>query len=143
MVKKVYVGNISFRATEDDIRELFSRSGEVESINVITDAQTGKPKGFAFVEMSNETEARQAIAVRAVDGGERASDEHLAIGLHDDSTDTGVYARARIETAVQTAIGIETGNVVAVRAVDGGELPADQHLAVGLHRDGVHKGIGA
>ena len=61
MEKKLYVGNISFQATEDDIRELFSKSGEVESVKIITDQFTGKPKGFGFVEMTTEESAAKAI----------------------------------------------------------------------------------
>jgi|OpeIllAssembly_1097287.scaffolds.fasta_scaffold17640_2 RNA recognition motif-containing protein len=59
--KKLYVGNISFQATEDDLRELFAKSGEVESVKMITDQFTGKPKGFGFVEMANEEDAKNAI----------------------------------------------------------------------------------
>jgi RNA recognition motif-containing protein len=59
--KKLYVGNISFQATEDDIRELFSKSGEVESVKIITDQFSGKPKGFGFVEMTTEEDAAKAI----------------------------------------------------------------------------------
>ncbi|MDH5203481.1 MAG: RNA-binding protein [Nitrospirota bacterium] len=62
MGKKLYVGNISFNAKEGDIRELFSRIGEVESVKIITDARTGMPKGFGFVEMSSEEDAKKAIA---------------------------------------------------------------------------------
>lgn len=62
MEKKIYVGNISFRATEDNIRELFSQIGEVESVKIITDALTGRPKGFGFVEMSSEEDAKKAIS---------------------------------------------------------------------------------
>lgn len=62
MEKKLYVGNISFQATEDDLRELFAKSGEVESVKMITDQFTGKPKGFGFVEMANEEDAKNAIA---------------------------------------------------------------------------------
>jgi RNA recognition motif-containing protein len=62
MEKKIYVGNISFKATEDDIRELFSQVGEVESVKIITDAQTGQPKGFGFIEMSSEEDAKRAIS---------------------------------------------------------------------------------
>lgn len=61
MEKKIYVGNISFKATEADIRELFSKSGEVESVKLITDAHTGYPKGFGFVEMATSEDARRAI----------------------------------------------------------------------------------
>jgi RNA recognition motif-containing protein len=62
MEKKIYVGNISFKATEDDIRELFSTVGEVESVKIITDAQTGQSKGFGFVEMSSGEDANKAIS---------------------------------------------------------------------------------
>jgi ribosomal protein S21 len=62
MEKKLYVGNISFKASEDDIRELFARVGDVESVKIITDPHTGNPRGFGFVEMSNEEDAGKAIA---------------------------------------------------------------------------------
>ena len=61
MEKKLYVGNISFKATEEDIRELFARSGEVETVKIITDAHTGNPKGFGFVEMATVEDAQKAI----------------------------------------------------------------------------------
>lgn len=61
MAKKVYVGNISFKATEDDIRGLFATYGEVESVKIITDQRTGRPKGFGFVEMVTEEDAQKAI----------------------------------------------------------------------------------
>ncbi|MCC6346499.1 MAG: RNA-binding protein [Nitrospirales bacterium] len=61
MAKKVYVGNISFRATEDDLRNLFAAHGQVESVKLITDAMTGQPKGFGFVEMATEEDAQKAI----------------------------------------------------------------------------------
>lgn len=52
MTKKMYVGNLPFQSTEDDIQNLFSQFGEVESVNLITDRETGRSRGFAFVEMS-------------------------------------------------------------------------------------------
>ncbi|MGO9612150.1 MAG: RNA recognition motif domain-containing protein [Dissulfurispiraceae bacterium] len=61
MGKKIYVGNISFSSTEGDLRELFAQFGEVESVKIITDAQTGRAKGFGFIEMSTEEEAKKAI----------------------------------------------------------------------------------
>ncbi len=57
----IYVGNLSYDATEDDIRQAFSAHGEVSSVNVITDRETGRPRGFAFVEMPNGDEAQNAI----------------------------------------------------------------------------------
>lgn len=68
MGKKLYVGNIPFSATEDDLRDLFGRHGNVESVNVITDRDTGRPRGFAFVEMEDVNSAKDAI--RALDGSE-------------------------------------------------------------------------
>ena len=67
----IYVGNMSYSTTEDELRTLFSEHGEVDGIRVITDRDTGRPKGFAFVEMNNDTEANAAIAAlngKDVDG---------------------------------------------------------------------------
>ena len=64
--KKLYVGNLPFSATEADIRELFEAHGSIESINVITDRETGRPRGFAFVEMSDGESATKAM--EALDG---------------------------------------------------------------------------
>ncbi|HKV38737.1 MAG TPA: RNA-binding protein [Blastocatellia bacterium] len=61
MSKKIYVGNLSYQTTENDLTSLFQQVGEVDSVNIITDRDTGRPKGFAFVEMSNE-DADKAIA---------------------------------------------------------------------------------
>jgi RNA recognition motif-containing protein len=76
MEKKVYVGNISFKATENDIRELFSTVGEVESVKIITDAHTGQPKGFGFVEMSSGEDAKKAISAL---NGKTFMDRALAV----------------------------------------------------------------
>lgn len=61
MEKRIYVGNISFKATEEDLRELFSQNGEVVSVKILTDTHTGRPKGFGFVEMATGEEAARAI----------------------------------------------------------------------------------
>ena len=53
MPKKLYVGNLPFTATEEDLRNAFSPFGEVTSVSIITDRETGRPRGFAFVEMEN------------------------------------------------------------------------------------------
>ena len=66
MTKKLYVGNLPFSATEDELRELFARHGSVDSVKVIMDRETGRPRGFAFVEMSEPSAASNAI--RALDG---------------------------------------------------------------------------
>lgn len=57
----IYVGNIAFNATVDDIRQLFGQYGTVENVTVITDRDTGRSRGFGFVEMPNASEARAAI----------------------------------------------------------------------------------
>jgi len=62
MGKKCYVGNMSYDTTEDTLRALFAGVGEVESVNIITDRMSGRPKGFAFVEMATEEEAQAAIS---------------------------------------------------------------------------------
>jgi RNA recognition motif-containing protein len=61
MTQKVYVGNLSYNTTEDTLRALFAEYGEIESVSLITDRDTGRPKGFAFVEMSTEQAAQAAI----------------------------------------------------------------------------------
>ncbi len=66
----IYVGNLSFRATEDDVRNAFAEHGEVSSVNIVTDRETGRSRGFAFVEMSNSDEA--GTAIEAVNGAEIA-----------------------------------------------------------------------
>ncbi|HVS03799.1 MAG TPA: RNA-binding protein [Thermoanaerobaculia bacterium] len=65
-MKKLYVGNLPFSATEHEIRELFGQHGTVDSVNVITDRETGQPRGFGFVEMSEGGDT----AIRALDGAE-------------------------------------------------------------------------
>lgn len=57
----IYVGNLSFKTTEDELRQEFSALGEVSSVNIITDKYSGESKGFGFVEMSNDDEAKAAI----------------------------------------------------------------------------------
>lgn len=57
MAKKLYVGNLPFRATEEEVKSLFAQFGEVLSVNIINDRETGRPRGFCFVEMENADEA--------------------------------------------------------------------------------------
>ena len=58
---KIYVGNLSYEVTEEDLRQEFVAFGEVTSVSVITDKYSGRPKGFAFVEMASKDEAEAAI----------------------------------------------------------------------------------
>jgi len=59
---RMYVGNLSYETTEEDLRKAFSEFGTVESVNMITDKYTGKSKGFAFVEMSTKDEGQAAMS---------------------------------------------------------------------------------
>ena len=62
MVNRLYVGNLPFSATEESLKALFQQAGQVESARIITDRDTGRSKGFAFVEMSTQQEATNAIS---------------------------------------------------------------------------------
>lgn len=65
MSKKIYVGNLPFTATEDEVRDLFEEFGSVSSVSLITDRETGRPRGFGFVEMED---SGADGAIRALDG---------------------------------------------------------------------------
>jgi RNA recognition motif-containing protein len=70
-VKNIFVGNLSFDATESKVRSLFEAYGTVDRVSIVTDRDTGKARGFGFVEMSNDGEGEKAIAGlngRDVDG---------------------------------------------------------------------------
>ena len=62
MAKKIYVGNLSFQTTETDLSDMFGEVGQVESVQIITDRDTGRSKGFAFVQMTDDAAAEKAIA---------------------------------------------------------------------------------
>jgi cold-inducible RNA-binding protein len=61
MATKLYVGNLSFRTTQEDLRDLFAQAGTVESASIIEDRETGRSRGFGFVEMATQEEAQAAI----------------------------------------------------------------------------------
>jgi cold-inducible RNA-binding protein len=61
-VKNIFVGNLDFAATESSVRTLFESYGKVDRVSLVTDRDTGRPRGFAFVEMSDSAEAERAIA---------------------------------------------------------------------------------
>lgn len=63
MAKRLYVGNVSYQVTEDDLKELFSKAGQVVSVRLITDAATGRLRGFGFVEFGTDAEAEKAITM--------------------------------------------------------------------------------
>jgi RNA recognition motif-containing protein len=58
----IYVGNLSFRTTQDELHSLFAQYGNVERVNLVTDRDTGQPRGFAFVEMTERQNAQTAIS---------------------------------------------------------------------------------
>jgi len=61
MGRRLYVGNLSFNTTELELREVFSQYGTVAETKMVTDRETGRPRGFAFVEMGSDQDAKQAI----------------------------------------------------------------------------------
>ena len=61
MSKKLYIGNLPYSVTDTALREMFTPLGEVSSVSIITDRDTGRPKGFAFIEMADDAAATQAI----------------------------------------------------------------------------------
>ncbi len=68
----IYVANISFRAREQDLKELFEQYGEVSSVKIVTDRETGRSRGFGFIEMTNDSEGKQAISqLNGVDFNQR------------------------------------------------------------------------
>jgi RNA recognition motif-containing protein len=67
MSKRIYVGNLPFNATEDEVRDLFARHGSVQSVSIVNDRETGRPRGFAFVEMDD---GDADAAIRALDGAQ-------------------------------------------------------------------------
>ena len=78
MGQKLYVGNLPYSVTEDTLRELFASYGEVQSVTVITDRDTGQPRGFGFVEMENASEAMAGL-----DGRDLEADSVCLRDLHD------------------------------------------------------------
>jgi cold-inducible RNA-binding protein len=73
MGKKLFVGNVPYQVTEDQLKEVFSAAGEVESVAIITDRETGRPRGFVFVEMTTEEGAQKAVeTLHGTDVGGRA-----------------------------------------------------------------------
>ncbi len=67
-MKNIFVGNLSFRSSEDTVRSLFEKYGTVDRVSLVTDRDTGQLRGFGFVEMTNDSEAEKAIA--ALNGAE-------------------------------------------------------------------------
>ncbi len=77
-MKKLYVGNLPYTATEDGVKTLFSQYGEIESVNLIIDRETGRAKGFGFVEFVNQADAEKAIELNGQDFEGRALKVNMA-----------------------------------------------------------------
>jgi len=78
MESKLYVGNLSYSTTEDDLRTLFTQAGTVSSVALIKDRDSGQSKGFAFIEMSTQVEAEKAISMF---NGHSMGDRELKVSL--------------------------------------------------------------
>lgn len=79
METKLYVGNLSYSTSESDLEALFSKAGSVKSVSLITDRDTGRSKGFAFVEMETQAEAQKAISMlNGTEVGERTLKVNMA-----------------------------------------------------------------
>jgi RNA recognition motif-containing protein len=89
---KIFVGNFSFSTTEDDLRELFQPFGNIDSVAVVTDRQTGRSRGFGFVEMSDNGEAEKAIAAL---NGKEFSGRTLNVNEARPKTDNGGFRGGR------------------------------------------------
>jgi len=76
MSKNLYVGNLSYETTEGTLRTLFAEFGEIESVRVITDRDTGRPRGFAFVEMATEEAAQSAVSAL---NGKQVDDREIKV----------------------------------------------------------------
>jgi len=77
-MKSIYVGNISFETTDEQLRDLFSAHGDVKSVKLINDRDTGKPRGFAFVEMDDDSAEDAVIATDGVEFAGRNLKVNLA-----------------------------------------------------------------
>ena len=93
---KIYVGNLSYEVTEEDLRQAFEQSGQVESVNIITDKYSGRSKGFGFVEMPSDDEGQAAI--EGLNGKElkgRAINVNVARPRTENRRDRGGYGGGR------------------------------------------------
>jgi cold-inducible RNA-binding protein len=88
MNSKLYVGNLSYSSTEEDLRDLFAQAGTVTSVALIKDRDSGRSKGFAFVEMSNQAEAQKAIEMF---NGRNLGDRELRVSIAKPQEDRGGY----------------------------------------------------
>jgi RNA recognition motif-containing protein len=86
MAKKLYVGNLSYNTHDEDLREAFSKIGEVSSVTLITDQATGRSKGFGFVEMASDDDAEKAITAM---NGTTFMDRNITVNVARPKTEGG------------------------------------------------------
>lgn len=94
MGKKLFVGNVPYNVTEDELKSAFAEAGEVASVAIITDKMTGRPRGFVFVEMATEEGAQKAIELmNGKEVGGRALNVNEAKPREDRPSNGGGYGR--------------------------------------------------
>lgn len=94
METKLYVGNLSYQTTELDLQNLFSQAGSITSVSLIKDRETGRSKGFAFIEMASQSEAEQAIKMF---NGSRLGDREINVNIarpREDKPSSGYGSRS-------------------------------------------------
>jgi len=95
-MKNIFVGNLSFGASEESVRALFATHGTVDRVNIVTDRDSGQPRGFGFVEMANDAEGDKAIAaVNGMNLDGRALNVNEARPKADRSSGGNGYGRKR------------------------------------------------
>ena len=121
MAKKIYVGNLSFQTTDADLNDMFSEVGQVESVQIITDRDTGRSKGFGFVEMSDDEAAAKAI--------ERLNLLHFALHLRAVALDDDQLLAA-FDSAIVDSSDADAADVVVVLDRADAHLEHLVHVAV-------------
>ena len=95
MTKRLFVGNLSYQTTENDLTTLFEQAGQVDSVSIITDRDTGRSKGFAFVEMSSEDADKAITQFNGTEINGRALNVNEARPREDRSSNRGGYGGGR------------------------------------------------
>ncbi|OGO19378.1 MAG: RNA-binding protein [Chloroflexi bacterium RBG_16_48_8] len=92
MENKLYVGNLAYDTTEDDLRSLFAEAGTIASVTLIKDRDSGQSKGFAFVEMSSQAEAQKAISMF---NGQALKERELTVNIARPRKERGEFGDRR------------------------------------------------
>jgi len=92
MNNKLFIGNLAYKVTEEELQELFTQSGEVVSTTIVTDRHTGQKRGFGFVEMANQAGAEAAI--KALNGFDLQG-RQIAVSISQPKPKSGGFARGR------------------------------------------------